>query len=597
MRTRKVLLAGLLVLAAGLSASTAQASVTYTPIASLGAGQLGAPIGVAVDQSSGNLLVGNLLEPGGVVELRSNGEHLRTFEAGTELFSGTAVDPVNGNVYAVNGLQPEEKISTYDASGRSLSSFSISGSANFLFGLVTVVQIASDSADNVYLPNAPHNEVQELSPGGSVLGAITGAGAEALSAPTGVSVDPAGNVYVADNGNGRLEEFTAGGAFVMAIGTGVDKTTGGEVCTAASGDTCGSSSDGVQAVALDAAGDIFVGENNGAGFHVAFYSPSGERLADFGLGTIGTAEIGGSDTINTLAVGPSGRVYVTDGANDVVWVFAQQHEPAVLRQSSAAVTQTAAEVSATIDPGYASTVYRFEYGTSAAYGASVPAPDAALGSEGPSAVGQRLTGLQPGTTYHYRVVVVNAFGQVAGDDETFTTLPPQPPVVGTGQAAALAQNAATLTGTVDTRGFETTYEFDMGVDTSYGTRIFGDAGAQAGAATFTAPLEGLAAATTYHYRIVATNQFGTSYGADQAFTTASFPTAALVAPVAQALVPAPLLASEPPAGSRARHAKTKASASLSPVSHTSARKGRRLRHGRHKRAGGHVHGANRGGSK
>ena len=162
---------------------------------------------------------------------------------------------MNHDVYVVNGLG-EEMISTFDPSGQFVSSFSIAGSAN-LIGRVTAVQIASDAAGNVYLPNAPNNEVQVFSPTGGVLKTITGSGPEALREPTGVAVDAAGNVYVADNGNGRLEEFTASGTFVMAIGTGVDQTTKGNVCTAASGDTCGPGGDGSESVAVDASGDIF----------------------------------------------------------------------------------------------------------------------------------------------------------------------------------------------------------------------------------------------------------------------------------------------------------------------------------------------------
>jgi hypothetical protein len=115
------------------------------------------------------------------------------------------------------------------------------------------------------------------------------------------------------------------------------------------------------------------------------------------------------------------------------------------------------------------------------------------------------------------------------------------PVVLTGQAAGVAQNTATLMGTVDTEGSQTVYEFDFGVDTSYGTRIFGEAGNEPGEQAFSSPLQGLAPGTTYHYRIVATNAVGSTYGTDQTFTTASYPSATLATPSAPPLVPTPLL--------------------------------------------------------
>ncbi len=235
-----------------------------------------------------------------------------------------------------------------------------------------------------------------------------------------------------------------------------------------------------------------------------------------------------------------------------------------------------------------------------AYGASIPLPDIDIGSAGegpnPVGVGQVLAGLQPGTTYHYRVLATNALGQTAGVDQTFTTLPPQPPAVSTGQAGSVAQNAATLTGTVDTEGLETTYEFDIGVDTSYGTRIFGDAGVEPGPHAFTAVLRGLMASAIYHYRILATNTFGTSYGADQTFTTSSYPSSALAEPETPPLLATPLLTT---AGSTAAKAAAVRS-TVHTARHPKARKSSR-RPGRHKRKSGsdsragRPHNANRGG--
>ncbi len=602
MRTPRIILAGLATLAAStLAGSAAQASITYGPVGQLGVGEVvNGTIGVAVDQESGNVFVSNLLL-GGVRAYHQSGSSFTTFDGAGKVLSGVAFDPANGNVYVVNAK--DETIETYKFrvfSYNKSSEFSIAGSGNLL-GAFTAVQIASDSAGNVYLPNAPNNEVQKFDPEGNVLQTITGSGAEALKEPTGVAVDAAGNVFVADNGNGRMEEFDLSGAFVMAVGTGVDQTTNGNVCTAASKDTCGPGSDGSQAVALDASGDIFVGENSGAGFHVVFYSPTGEQLSDFGLGTIGTSELG---AINTLAVSRSGSVYVTDGANNVVWIFVRQSKPALLNESASVVKQTTGTLNAMIDPGDADTTYHFEYGTSAAYGASVPVPDADIGDglEGPVVVGQALTGLQVGVTYHFRVVATNAVGQIVGPDRTFTTVQPTPPVVSTGQPSGVAQSAATLTGTVDTRGLETGYEFDFGVDTSYGTRIFGDAGSEPGLQTFAASLQGLMPGTTYHYRIFATNSFGTAYGVDQTFTTGTYPSSALVASGAPPLLSTPLLApaGKAPAGGAAASAAGARVAAHS-ARHRTTGRGRRGRASGHKRRGrgsggaGHAHSADRRG--
>lgn len=609
MSAGRTILAAFATLGLSLAAApVAQASLTYGQVGSFGGEAIQNPFGVAVDQASDHVYVSSIVSADRLAEFGAAGNILEPSPfgqgeplSGEYIFSGVAVDPREGNLYVVEGLGQE--IQTYSGvTGALLSHFSVAGSAN-LFESITAVQIASDGIGDIYFPNAPNDEVQELSPEGILLKTFVGSGSETLKAPTGVAVSPAGDVYVADNGNGRVEELTPAGTFVMAIGTGVDETTGAAVCTAASGDTCGPGSDGSEAVALDAAGDILVGENSGAGYHVVVYNSGGEELADFGLGAIGPSEF---ETIDTLAVGPTGLVYVTDAASNLVLVYAQQRKPTLLSTSSSVVRQTTATINAAIVPGYAETTYRLEYGLSTSYGRSVPIPDSAIGDGGPSDapvnVGQELTGLQPATTYHYRVVATNSVGQTIGPDETFTTLQPQPPVLSTGQATGTGQNGATLTATIDTEGYETIYEFDLGVDTSYGTRIFGDAGSQPGAQTFATALQGLMPETTYHYRIAATNPFGTVYGADQTFTTAGYPTATLAVPQSPPLLPTSLLAPAPRKIAKVavtKLAASKVAATKRPA--RSARRGADVGSGRHRksgrRSGGHTHGNGRRGKR
>jgi phosphodiesterase/alkaline phosphatase D-like protein len=300
----------------------------------------------------------------------------------------------------------------------------------------------------------------------------------------------------------------------------------------------------------------------------------------------------GLATLGLSVAGVAGQVGVAYGA---------QSEPSLLNVSSSVVRQASATLNATIAPGEAATVYHFEYGTSAAYGTSVPVPDAAIGGGREAVVvEQQLTGLQPDTTYHYRAIASNTLGRVVGSDETFTTPPLQPPSVSTGQAIGVGQNSATLTGTIETQGFETTYEFDLGADTSYGSRIFGDAGVEAGEQAYTVPLQGLAPGTTYHYRLLATNTFGTSYGVDVAFTTATYPSSALAAPVASALVPTLLLVPASTGSSGAKAASVKPIARTARRGKAKARKSSGRRPGGHSDGGrstraGHAHGANRRG--
>jgi hypothetical protein len=108
-----------------------------------------------------------------------------------------------------------------------------------------------------------------------------------------------------------------------------------------------------------------------------------------------------------------------------------------------------------------------------------------------------------------------------------------------GPASNVTTDAATLAGTVNPGGGATTYHFEYGTSTSYGSQTSdGNAGSGATDGDVLANVTGLSAGTAYHYRLVATNAAGTVNGADQMFTTASpapAPAPALIAPGATTL--------------------------------------------------------------
>jgi hypothetical protein len=96
-----------------------------------------------------------------------------------------------------------------------------------------------------------------------------------------------------------------------------------------------------------------------------------------------------------------------------------------------------------------------------------------------------------------------------------------PPKVTTGNASNVVAGMAKLNGTVDPNGLESTAYFQYGTTTAYGQSTPGhNAGGAEGAASLAADIGGLAPGTTYHFRILAENSAGTSYGTDQMFTTA-----------------------------------------------------------------------------
>jgi hypothetical protein len=97
--------------------------------------------------------------------------------------------------------------------------------------------------------------------------------------------------------------------------------------------------------------------------------------------------------------------------------------PTVVTGSASNRNATGAILHGTVNPNGSQSDYYFEYGPTAAYGSRSPAGFGVVVGKGqaPLAASQQIFGLQPATTYHYRLVAENVVGSEAGEDHTFTT--------------------------------------------------------------------------------------------------------------------------------------------------------------------------------
>jgi hypothetical protein len=115
-----------------------------------------------------------------------------------------------------------------------------------------------------------------------------------VSAPTDVAVDSAtGDVYVTDPPNHRVEKFDSAGNFILMFGKEVDQTSGGNVCTAASGHTCKAGASTATPVGFEnpaylaidnypgGEGDVYVGDKAGT---VRKFTSGGVLITSWGLG-------------------------------------------------------------------------------------------------------------------------------------------------------------------------------------------------------------------------------------------------------------------------------------------------------------------------
>ncbi len=182
---------------------------------------------------------------------------------------------------------------------------------------------------------------------------------------------------------------------------------------------------------------------------------------------------------------------------------------------------SSATLNGTVDPNGQATSYFFEYGTTTSYGTVTTTGSAGSGGA-PVAVSAALSGLQPGQSYHFRLVAESSTGTVTGADTSFRLS--SPPTVTTSPASSVGPTGAKLNGSVNPNGQQTSWYFEYGTTTSYPSRTATQsAGAGAQPLSVSASLSGLGAATVYHFRLVATNASGTSVGSDQSFGSAPAP--------------------------------------------------------------------------
>jgi phospholipase C len=199
-----------------------------------------------------------------------------------------------------------------------------------------------------------------------------------------------------------------------------------------------------------------------------------------------------------------------------------QQPPAVETSVASSVAQSTATLNAAVNPDGADVSNcRFEYGTSIAYGSTAPCTSSPGSGSSPVAVLAAIAGLTANTSYHVRIVATNAGGTSYGPDLPFTTSA-EPPAVETGAASSLTQSSATLNATVNPEGATVSAcELEYGTSTKYGASVScaPSPGSGSSPVAVSAAIAGLGAATSYHFRVLATNASGTSYGADREFRT------------------------------------------------------------------------------
>ncbi len=511
----------------------ASAAVGHGFVSSLREAQVGTvlsePVAVAVDHASGAVFVG---DPGaGVVDVYSStGTFLTQFGEEIEPVA-VAVDEANGDLYVVQPAGDVVLVFKPNGAGgyELLSEWAGAGVPGGEFGEVAGVAVdnsvsASDpSAGDVLVVDRESRA--EGAEGGMVdvfkpraAGADEAAEGEfvrplsgvKLVEPNAVAVDAAsGREFVADSALGAVYEFSSSGVYEKVRVTG-------------SGSPQGSfrgkeeEEGNVSAVAVDeTSGDLLVGE--GEQGVVSEFTAAGEWV-----GWITQTPAGRLGEPRGVAISGAGDVYVADATAGVVDVFGAGVVVAdVTSKSASKLTRTTAILNGVVDGEGKAVRYHFEWGTSEAYGSSTPVAESAGGVE--EKVAADLDELQAGVTYYFRLVGEDVDGTNVGAGLSFASAAAVEGVA-TGKVENAQPTAATLTGSLTPGGVQAEYFFEWGPSSSYGNRTpVTNAGSGGEAVKAQALLSGLVANTTYFYRLVAVNHYGSTVGEGAKFTTSGPP--------------------------------------------------------------------------
>ena len=225
-------------------------------------------------------------------------------------------------------------------------------------------------------------------------------------------------------------------------------------------------------------------------------------------------------------------------AAERVWVLGSPPQPPGVTVSAPLgpldLTGTTATFRGTITTDKIAASYHFEYSSDGATWTRASEEDEVLpGDSAAHQVSAPVTGLEAHTTYQLRLLATKALGGGTAEAQTAFQTPASIPVIAETHSSAIHDTDATLRATLNPENEATTYAFEYVTEAHFGLEGF--SGAQsvpvpaaslpAGpkALEVNAHLTGLAPATTYRYRLHASNGAGPADGEVKSFTTFSPP--------------------------------------------------------------------------
>jgi streptogramin lyase len=359
--------------------------------------------------------------------------------------------------------------------------------------------ITVDPSGNVWVSDINLNRIQKFNSKGEYVCQVgaSGSGNGQFKKPRGLAADASGNVWIADEGNNRLQKISSSCGYLSQLGS--YGSGNGQMIHP-------------YGVAIDPSGNIWVADYENT--RIDEFNSKGEFVAKCGTEGSGNGQF--EEGPVSIATDADGNVWVGDG-NPRVEQFSSKCKYLAKfdKTSSGAPYFTRADGIAIDSAGNLWMPNGIPHGYSSFYpeGEYVGQFGKAGTGNGEFSVPQQIAIGPDGSLW-----AIDSFNTTARVQKW---LPGTPSPVETGRAAQLKRTEATLKATINPQGKATSYQFQYGTTTSFGTSVPAtpkSIGSGSSPVAVSEYLDGLKAETTYYYRVVATGA-GTTYGQTRHFTT------------------------------------------------------------------------------
>jgi sugar lactone lactonase YvrE len=499
------------------------------------------------------------------------------------------------SVVSPKGIAVDSFENVYVSDGSTVKKYAPNGTFTTIaevVNLMTPMGLAVDAFDNVYVADKGHATIYKISSTG-IISIVAGSGiglrgstdglasTATFNAPTGVTVDASGTIYVADFDNYRIRKITTDGMVSTLAGSsngfqngtgsqaefhsldGITVDTFGNVYVADNGSS-------IRKITPQGVVTTFTGIYGGAGGHCIngpleaafFHAPRGLTIDDMGTlfatdflshtirkivpngytvspalpaglvlnadGSItGTPEVGSVATDYTITANNNGGSSAT---TITITVLAPNTLAVVSTISSTSITTNSGTITVIVSSDGGATVTARGVCWSTATNPTI-ADDKTTDGTGIGNFSSAMTSLLPNTTYYIRSYATNSVGTKYGNQLSFTTVALVLPSLSSTVVTAITSTTALSGGTITSDGGSAILTSGICWSTTSNPTISDSKTTDGtGTGTFTSAITGLSPLTTYYVRAYATNSAGTAYGNEISFVTFDLPVVVTIGP-------------------------------------------------------------------